>query len=149
MKEKIEELLEEAAKKYADAYASQENNGKLATFYYGKVTAYKKCLDTLPDIEKMQREFEEREASVCPEDFGFEEYIKILKKEKDNLRSHATSYLKRGVKLEERIDKTKKLLKDNVIPIPDDILPGTVCMPSEKYNELLRILKEEKGDSNE
>lgn len=55
---------------------------------YDSTTGAAVCKDCQNAVEK-QRNLEEREAAICPEDMGFEEYIAVLEKKITELRAAA------------------------------------------------------------
>lgn len=67
-------------KNYRDAYSRQ----MVEQFAYAA-----ECVQRVPELEAELDKWREREASVCPEDFGFEEVIKTLRAEVERLRAKA------------------------------------------------------------
>lgn len=55
---------------------------------YDSATGAAVCKDCQNAVQK-QRDLEERESAICPEDMGFEEYIAVLEKKITELRAAA------------------------------------------------------------
>ena len=118
----------DAVTKVWEALGSPAYDGRHVSEHVAEVVAHVAAMQAeLGAAKRWQLDVEEREAAVCPEDVGFDEYIRSLHGRVDQLRERVVGAPIKHMSIGRRaiVNRTGAEVRDEIIQIVNQLFPTT------------------------